>query len=350
MKNGQGQWKKVSGDDHCNQYSGKYKNDKKHGYGEFTWGTGSYYKGNYVDDLKQGYGEMYWVDGSIYRGFWHQGLQSGMGLMIFKDGLRKAGTFDRNVYQKPLVKMTDFEDLVNDAKFKIPEAFRQEVKEYVGLLAPAEDYSKFIGQEFFMQEEEDLMELNQFEHMQEMANAPFFPNTNITKEDYAKQVEEIEIAEAKAYNEQEPGKLAPDPPARKPAPFMPPPPPKPLPAITVAPVEERYIPPPPKLRPSDSWFQPPIRMSFVDFDYINPMTNDIYQGQVDVNSQQFVQMVAHTSKKSAKYMRNTAYPTEMTSGGKTKRDSILDETFNSTYSPGKSVYKATERGFDLNGK
>ena len=30
------------------------------------------------------------------------------------------------------------------------------------------------------------MATNQFKHMQEMANAPFFPNTNITKEDYAK--------------------------------------------------------------------------------------------------------------------------------------------------------------------
>jgi len=43
--------------------------------------------------------------------------------------------------------------------------------------------------------------------MQEMANTPFFPNTNMTKEEYAKQVEEIELAEAKAYDEQEPGKM-----------------------------------------------------------------------------------------------------------------------------------------------
>ena len=64
----------MSGDDHTNQYSGSYKSDKKHGYGEFTWATGSYYKGNYVHDQKTGYGEMYWVDGSIYRGFWDQGL------------------------------------------------------------------------------------------------------------------------------------------------------------------------------------------------------------------------------------------------------------------------------------
>ena len=71
-----------------------------------------------------------------------------MGLMIFKDGLRKAGVFESNVYKKPLLKMADFENLERNIKFKIPEAFRQEVKEYVGQLAPTEDHSKFIGQEF----------------------------------------------------------------------------------------------------------------------------------------------------------------------------------------------------------
>jgi len=42
----------------------------------------------------------------------------------------------------------------------MPESFRQEVKEYVGLLAPSEDHTKFIGQEFFPQEAEDLMATN----------------------------------------------------------------------------------------------------------------------------------------------------------------------------------------------
>ena len=46
--------------------------------------------------------------------------------------------------------------------------------------------------------------------MQEMANAPFFPNTNMTKEEYAKQEEEIELAEAKAFNEEKPGKMTRD--------------------------------------------------------------------------------------------------------------------------------------------
>ena len=49
------------------------------------------------------------------------------------------------------------------------------------------------------------MATNQFENMQEMANAPFGPNGQ-SKEDYAKQVEEMELAEQKALNEKEPTK------------------------------------------------------------------------------------------------------------------------------------------------
>ena len=56
----------------------------------------------------------------------------------------------------------------------------------MGLLAPTEDHSKFIGQEFNPAETEDLMATNQFENMQEMANAPFGPNMDISKEEYAK--------------------------------------------------------------------------------------------------------------------------------------------------------------------
>ena len=70
MKNGQGDWKKLDGVDDCNTYQGRYKNDMKHGYGEFSWSTGSVYKGSYEADKKKGFGEMFWADKSIYRGYW----------------------------------------------------------------------------------------------------------------------------------------------------------------------------------------------------------------------------------------------------------------------------------------
>jgi 1-phosphatidylinositol-4-phosphate 5-kinase len=69
MKNGQGNWKKT-GDENSNQYTGAYLNDKKHGFGQFDWSTGSKYRGNYEIDLKKGFGEMTWVNGCIYRGYW----------------------------------------------------------------------------------------------------------------------------------------------------------------------------------------------------------------------------------------------------------------------------------------
>ena len=116
--------------------------------------------------------------------------------MIFKDGLRKAGFFSDNIYQKPLQKISEFETFEKSCKTKIPEAFRQEIKEYVGLLAPDEDNSKFIGQELGEVDQEDLMATNQFQNMQEMANAPFGPG-GLSKEEYAKQVAALEEAERK---------------------------------------------------------------------------------------------------------------------------------------------------------
>ena len=41
------------------------------------------------------------------------------------------------------------------------------------------------------------MATNQFENMQEMANAPFGQDMGLTKEEYAKQVEDLEKAEKK---------------------------------------------------------------------------------------------------------------------------------------------------------
>jgi len=82
--------------------------------------------------------------------------------------------------------------------------------------------------------------------MQEMANAPFFPNTNMTKEEYAKQVAEIELADAKAFDEQEPGKMVGD---------------------------EADSPKGMKNSRSFNGSPPlPAKMVFIDFDYINPMT------------------------------------------------------------------------------
>lgn len=98
MKHGKGKWKKDEKNPRCNQYTGDYFNDKKHGHGQFNWESGNYYIGSYVEDSRHGYGEMYWVDGSKYKGDWEQGVQHGFGEITLPDGKIKKGKFENNVY------------------------------------------------------------------------------------------------------------------------------------------------------------------------------------------------------------------------------------------------------------
>lgn len=68
--------------------------------------------------------------------------------MIFKDGVRKAGFFEANIYRRPLANWKEFEDFQKQFTKKSPETFRQEIKEYIGLLDPNVDNTKFIGKQF----------------------------------------------------------------------------------------------------------------------------------------------------------------------------------------------------------
>lgn len=71
-KEGKGRWFKKEPPTDFNEkqvyYEGDYKNDLKHGHGEYQWQSGNRYKGGYKEDKRHGYGEMFWVDGSSYRG------------------------------------------------------------------------------------------------------------------------------------------------------------------------------------------------------------------------------------------------------------------------------------------
>jgi hypothetical protein len=61
----------------------------------------------------------------------------------------------------------EFNYFEKESKNKIPEAFRQEIKEYIGQLNPIEDnYSDYIGKELNNQKEiEDLMATNNLKNM-----------------------------------------------------------------------------------------------------------------------------------------------------------------------------------------
>ena len=77
MRDGNGLWKKHPGN--SDKFEGEYKEDKKDGYGIFTWQNGNIYKGHYKNDIREGYGEMCWTDGSYYKGQWQNGQQNGEG-------------------------------------------------------------------------------------------------------------------------------------------------------------------------------------------------------------------------------------------------------------------------------
>ena len=139
MKEGKGVWKKSGTEEVTNTYEGEYVQDMKHGQGEFRWATGGYYKGRYEHDVKVGYGEMYWADGSIYRGSWDRGIQNGLGIMIFSNGTRKAGIFKDNVLVELLMNQEMADEAEDMIEEPFPEAFRQELKEYIGLMNPKED-------------------------------------------------------------------------------------------------------------------------------------------------------------------------------------------------------------------
>ena len=61
--------------ENSDMYEGMYADDKKCGYGVFTWINGNMYKGSYFDDQRYGYGEMYWKGKCCYKGNWENGIQ-----------------------------------------------------------------------------------------------------------------------------------------------------------------------------------------------------------------------------------------------------------------------------------
>jgi len=101
LKHGKGRWKSGAGVPNVNQYEGDYLNDKKHGFGIFSWASGNIYKGEYFEDERHGFGEMVWTDGTKYIGEWCHGIQHGKGSMILENGIIKEGYFDCNVYKGP---------------------------------------------------------------------------------------------------------------------------------------------------------------------------------------------------------------------------------------------------------
>ena len=63
--------------------------------------------------------------------------------MIFSNGTRKAGIFKENVLVELLIVQTTV-DTYDAQSGGFPEAFKQELKEYIGLMNPKEDNQKYL--------------------------------------------------------------------------------------------------------------------------------------------------------------------------------------------------------------
>ena len=137
---------------------------------------------------------MYWADGSIYRGQWGQGgIQNGLGIMIFANGTRKAGFFNDNVLVELLTDHNTVNNVEGQLDVPFPESFRQELKEYIGLMNPKEDNRQYLDKKFQDAGVEDKIAPNTLLEMQDIANAPWEAEGAMTRDDYIAFVKNQEL-------------------------------------------------------------------------------------------------------------------------------------------------------------
>ncbi|VDL96887.1 unnamed protein product [Schistocephalus solidus] len=100
-----GQWKfgkrsgfgvlSVVGPDgkHIKIYSGSWKNDKRHGFGENWYSDDEFYEGEWYADKRYGWGRQYYKDGSMYEGEWVDDVRCGDGMLRMPNENRYEGSW-----------------------------------------------------------------------------------------------------------------------------------------------------------------------------------------------------------------------------------------------------------------
>ena len=68
--------------------------------------------------------------------------------MIFSNGTRKAGIFKDNVLVELLMNQEMADEIEATIEEPFPEAFRQELKEYIGLMNPKEDNRQYLDRKY----------------------------------------------------------------------------------------------------------------------------------------------------------------------------------------------------------
>ena len=66
-------------------YEGSFLNNKKEGYGVFTYGDGKVYKGHFQNDKRHGTGHFSINEENYYTGEWQNGKMHGLGKLISKN-------------------------------------------------------------------------------------------------------------------------------------------------------------------------------------------------------------------------------------------------------------------------
>merc|ERR1711871_1394971 len=88
-------------------YQGQYKDNKKHGYGEFTYPAEDpvnaptkvgMYQGHWEQDNRNGQGLYRYANGDFYEGSWKNGKKEGFGRYLFnkEEGTGYQGQFENN--------------------------------------------------------------------------------------------------------------------------------------------------------------------------------------------------------------------------------------------------------------
>ena len=128
-----GEWKDGKGDGNGTKiwtdgrkYSGKFKNDEPHGQGTFTYNDGSKYVGNWKDGKRHGEGTLTYSDGRVYIGEFVNGQEHGIGTCFADDGskidckkdISASGINKKNISidNKKWINLSDFESTSGKAK------------------------------------------------------------------------------------------------------------------------------------------------------------------------------------------------------------------------------------------
>mmetsp|Transcript_31316 Transcript_31316/g.43424 ORF Transcript_31316/g.43424 Transcript_31316/m.43424 type:complete len:199 (+) Transcript_31316:117-713(+) len=77
-------------------FKGQFDRDLFHGFGTFSYGSGSKYEGEWDHGVYQGKGKYIWKNGTSYEGDWVANQMCGQGLYKDIEGHRWAGPFENN--------------------------------------------------------------------------------------------------------------------------------------------------------------------------------------------------------------------------------------------------------------